>query len=1060
MAISGLFDIGKTALFASQQALNTTAHNVANSSTPGYSRQTISLSNIPSGIITTTGVSGRGVTVTDVKRMYDSFINLQLNTEQSNQAYLNAYNNGIQPLQDIFNDASNTGLGSSITAFLNSWQSVSQYPNEPAQRAILLADANTLAGRISSAYTTLENTSSSLYKSSEDLVNQVNKLTAQISSLNTSIVASPGALDLQDQREIVISQLNSILKVNTFEDPSGRVSIMLGGTPLVDGERTFTMGMNAVSGDKMQFYVITNSGVDMTRQPDVTSYIYGGQLKANIDLRDGQLKDLMNQLNAFAYDMIKTVNYYNQSGYGLDGTTGNSFFKDLQLDFQLTDSNLQGGGSVSGTTIADLNRADFSKQYRIDYSISGGAGYQQEESSGIYWRVQESADSGSTWSVVAPAQVNIGVSKILVNASNNQIRLTEGAVTSTATITAGEYTRDQLALAVESALEGATGLSVNTYTVTYDPVTSHFIIKSDAGNADNLSLLWNNALTTAETTLGFAAVDTMGIAAGGADTSDNIIASPSLRTLDFNGIQVTIAGTQAVLLSEQAETFGVNFYNQAAKSMSVAITDPNKIAAASGDTSMTSTDSVYVDGTNNKVRFSFNGGVTWTTLTLRQNRYTWSGLAQELETQMEASNAGAYDYKVIYDSVNRAFNISNVDDGDSVFGGAGANPNTIIFDWTDRDNTTAEDLFGFKTNSVIAPSGSDTSDFQAGVGQIVIDGLNNTIRFSEDGGATYINATIAQGVYTRTRLAEKVAEAFDTASGSGYTYTVNFDALQNKFMIVNSGASINPNTMVIDWTHSSTTAEGVLGFNSTAKSVVVSNGYVSSDMETIGGSIVVDYTNNTVRFSEDGGTTYKTTSIPDGAYTRMELADMLQMALEDSDIATNYNYAVTYNPTLRQYTVNNDGANTNPNRMIIDWTNSASTAAGLYGFKSTSMVDSRSSVSGNPTLYPMLPGDNMNAKLIAGLADKGFMSGNTTPIAFYGTMVSNVGTAAGASQTKLDFQNSLVESLKARQQEISGVNLDEEAANIIQYQRSYQAAAKLINVAESLLETLLSMVGA
>jgi flagellar hook-associated protein 1 FlgK len=1045
MAISGVFDIGKSALFAAQQALNTTAHNVANSSTPGYSRQTIQLSNIPSGIFSTTGVSGRGVTVAGVKRMYDSFLNLQMNTEQSNQAYLNAYNDGIQPLQDIFNDASKTGLGSSITAFFNSWQSVSQYPNEPAQRATLLADANTLASRINSAYTTLENTSSSLYKSSEDLVNQVNKLTAQISSLNTSIVASPGALDLQDKRDTVISQLNSIVKVNTFEDPSGRVSVMLGGTPLVDGGKTFTMGMNAVSGDKMQFYIITDSAVDITKQPDVTSFIYGGQLKANIDLRDGQLKDLMSQLNAFAYDMIKTVNYYNQSGYGLDGSTGNSFFKDLPLDFQFTDSNLNGGGNVTGATITDLNRADFSKQYSIDYFISGGTGYQQEESSGIYWRVQESTDSGNTWSVVDPAQVNIGVSKILVNASNNQIRLTEGGVTATATITAGEYTRDQLASAVKSALQTAT-VSANTYTVTYDPATSHFIIKSDAGNADNLSLLWSDALTTAETALGFAAVDTNGIVAGGTDSSDNNVSSPSFRTLDFNGIQVTISGTQAVLLSEKAETFGVNSYNQAAKSMSVAITDPNKIAAASGDTSMTSTDSVYVDGTNNKVTVSIDGGVNWNVITLDNNRYDWTSLAAQLQTKMNASGANV---TVGYDTTNRQFTITN-----------NAAANTVILDWTDRSATTAEDLFGFKTNSVIAPSGSDTSDFQAGVGQIVIDGSNNTIRFSEDGGVTYISATIAQGVYTRTRLAEKVAEAFDKASGHNYNYTVNFDAAKSAFTIVNSGASTNPNTMVIDWTDPATTAEGVLGFNSTARSVVASsNGYVSSDMETTGGSITVDYTNNTVRFSEDGGTTYKTTSIPDGTYTRMELADMLQIALEDSDTATNYNYAVTYNPTLRQYTVNNDGANTNPNRMIIDWTDTASTAAGLYGFKSTSMVDSRSSVSGNPTLYPMLPGDNMNAKLIAGLADKGFMSGNNIPIAYYSTMVSNVGTAAGAAQTKLDFQNSLVDSLKTRQQQISGVSLDEEAVNVIQYQRSYQAAAKLINVAESLFQTLLSIGG-
>ena len=126
---------------------------------------------------------------------------------------------------------------------------------------------------------------------------------------------------------------------------------------------------------------------------------------------------------------------------------------------------------------------------------------------------------------------------------------------------------------------------------------------------------------------------------------------------------------------------------------------------------------------------------------------------------------------------------------------------------------------------------------------------------------------------------------------------------------------------------------------------------------------------------------------------------------------------------------------------------------------STSMLDSRASVSGKASAYPVLPGDNINARLIACLVDKAFMSKGTTPASYYGVIVSNVGTAAAASKTKLDFQNSLVDSLEARRQELSGVNLDEEAANVIQYQKAYQAAAKLVSVADTLLDTLLTMVG-
>ena len=57
----------------------------------------------------------------------------------------------------------------------------------------------------------------------------------------------------------------------------------------------------------------------------------------------------------------------------------------------------------------------------------------------------------------------------------------------------------------------------------------------------------------------------------------------------------------------------------------------------------------------------------------------------------------------------------------------------------------------------------------------------------------------------------------------------------------------------------------------------------------------------------------------------------------------------------------------------------------------------------------------------------------------------------------LTFDNNLLMSLQSTRDSISGVSLDEEAANLIKYQRSYEAAARMISVADQLLQTVLQI---
>lgn len=105
-------------------------------------------------------------------------------------------------------------------------------------------------------------------------------------------------------------------------------------------------------------------------------------------------------------------------------------------------------------------------------------------------------------------------------------------------------------------------------------------------------------------------------------------------------------------------------------------------------------------------------------------------------------------------------------------------------------------------------------------------------------------------------------------------------------------------------------------------------------------------------------------------------------------------------------------------------------------------------------------GDNTNALALAKLQNtKGMGASTETFQSAYGRMVSTIGILTKEAETKSDAQKALYDRAQAAQSEISGVNLDEEAANLLKYQQAYQAAAQLVRVADEIFQTLLSAAG-
>lgn len=102
--------------------------------------------------------------------------------------------------------------------------------------------------------------------------------------------------------------------------------------------------------------------------------------------------------------------------------------------------------------------------------------------------------------------------------------------------------------------------------------------------------------------------------------------------------------------------------------------------------------------------------------------------------------------------------------------------------------------------------------------------------------------------------------------------------------------------------------------------------------------------------------------------------------------------------------------------------------------------------------------DNRNALLLAGLQTKNTLAGNSASYqGAYSQLVSSVGVKARDIDVTSRAQASLVSQSEQAQQSMSGVNLDEEAANLLRYQQAYQASGKMMQIASTLFDTLLSL---
>ena len=367
--MASLINIGMSGLNASQGALATVGNNIANANTSGYSRQQIVQGSGASQQVGGVFI-GTGTTLADVRRVYNAYLDAQLQTTTSLNGDAQAYLDQIGSVDKLLSDK-NTGVSAALSSFFSSLQTAASAPGDMSARQLLLTNAQTLSNRFNSISSQLNQQNEGINSQLDTLTSMVNQHTATIASLNKQIAQATTAgntpNNLLDARNEAVRTLNELVGV-TVQEHDNVYDITLGtGQALVQGNTSNTLSVQPGQVDKSQYSVQINYAQSKS---DVTSVISGGKIGGLLRYRDDVLAPAMNDLGRTAIVVADAIN--KQLGQGLDanGEFGSSLFNNINSEKAITQRSLAATGNSAGSSNLNVSISDSSQLTTYDYKVT------------------------------------------------------------------------------------------------------------------------------------------------------------------------------------------------------------------------------------------------------------------------------------------------------------------------------------------------------------------------------------------------------------------------------------------------------------------------------------------------------------------------------------------------------------------------------------------------------------------------------------------------------------------------------------------------------------------
>ena len=263
MPLMGSLYIGASGLQSGQNALNTTAHNLTNIDTTGFTRQQtllsskryITISKNPAAV--SDQQYGIGVNLSAVRQVRDYFLDQTYRKESGRSMFYEASTDVLGEVENVLGELNGEDFQTSLTNLWTAVQELSKDPSSSVTQGLLVQRSAEFINRANAVYQDLTNYQDNLNKQIKEKVTTINQYGKQIQALNDQIrkIECGGiehANDLRDTRNQILDELGKLCKMTYSEDSTGNVSVRIEDSDFVRGDLFYEIGLDA--SDATGFY--------------------------------------------------------------------------------------------------------------------------------------------------------------------------------------------------------------------------------------------------------------------------------------------------------------------------------------------------------------------------------------------------------------------------------------------------------------------------------------------------------------------------------------------------------------------------------------------------------------------------------------------------------------------------------------------------------------------------------------------------------------------------------------------------------------------------------------
>ena len=318
-----------TGLAAAQRAMDVTGQNVVNANTPGYSRQRVDLREIGAPVTATLftghGAAIGGVTVADVARIKDAFIEGARAAAGGRRAALSSQTAALDSVQQLLAEPGNTGLQATMDAFYASWHDLANNPTDSAAGSVVIQRGIAVTDQVRSISSGIAGQWATAHDALANVVAQVNRAASDLADVNAKIssglVAGLPVNELEDQRDVLSRTLAELVGGTAVIGQDGTASVAVNGVSIVAGT---TAQQLTLAGSTTLTGAAANPPKIMWGTTAVP--VDSGSAAGYLAVLGTDLPAAAQKVDTLATSLRDLVNGVHATGFQADGTPGGLFF--------------------------------------------------------------------------------------------------------------------------------------------------------------------------------------------------------------------------------------------------------------------------------------------------------------------------------------------------------------------------------------------------------------------------------------------------------------------------------------------------------------------------------------------------------------------------------------------------------------------------------------------------------------------------------------------------------------------------------------------------------------